>query len=178
MQSLRLCALALWLLAPPVSAQNSAAALHHRPQDGIRAFAEGCITATPSQQRADDAFGKYNLALRISSRPQGDFPAGNYNAFNASGTARTGKVSECRVRIRGLWLSSADPAIANALKKAGFTQIKSLPAKTRRNRSSIQNGRAAGLYRARGKTFLVQVAQVRQKAGRTTELAIVQLAPQ
>lgn len=180
MRRIFLLAIAVWVILPIQHSALSAGSAEqaHRPADGISAFLEGCISTSGSKQRAEAAFTKYDLATGISNRPQGDFPAGRFHTYSSAETARTGKLNACQVRIRSLWLTSADSVVAHTLKAAGFTQVKGIPAKEKQNGMRIENGSSAGFYSARGKTFFVQVAQVRQKAGRLTELSISQIATQ
>lgn len=164
---------AAFLVPVDASAQSRAMEVH-RPADGIRGFITGCLTSNPTPAQAKAGFDSYNLAESISNRPNGNFPAGQFATLSAQYFRRPFETT-CQVRIRSLWLSSADPAIAKAAAQAGFTQIESRAGTERVREATVEYGPASGVYRHGRDRYLLLVFQTKQRAGRTTELFIGRL---
>ena len=156
---------------------QTSAEIAHRPLDALNGFLEGCMTANNSTEHANAAFGKYDLTIGISNRPTGDFPAAIHYGKEYKHLALRGLKSDCRVRVRALWLSSFDPVVVSHLRSLGWSKTKSYPAKERRKGVGIEHGNASGLYSWKGRTFAVIVAQTKQRGGRLTELQISELTP-
>lgn len=170
-----LCLLGALVLADTGTAQGKTSAEQaHRPADGIRGFAAACLPVNVSLDSAKAAFRAFDLAPGISNRPTGQFPAGAYGGYPA-GMPGGAIETSCRVRIRGHWLSSADPFITEALRRGGYQRLASRQGTEVKRGARIEYGAASGVYRQGRRSFLVLISQTKQPAGRTTELFIGRL---
>lgn len=163
--------IALFLAAGLAQAQSRSETAH-RPKDGVAGFIEGCLTSKPSRDRANAAFAKYDMPTFISNRPTAKFPAGQFGGYPSS-NARSPFEASCRVRIRGLWLNYANATLTSNVTTQKFKMIESLAGTKRIKGASVRNGSASGVYSRSGARFIIQVAEIKQRGGRTTELSIL-----
>ncbi|MTI03062.1 hypothetical protein E1297_44360 [Roseibium sp. RKSG952] len=157
-----------------------------RPNDGVSAFVQACVSPNATREDALGIFDELNVSQWISDSPNAGFPRGEFvnqkylrevgpRGIEGHAYVRLkGYESYCAVRIRGSWLNKAQQPISDALSEGGFKYVENF---AQAQEQDFQISKLSGVYQNRGRYFLLIAAQSAQRAGRITDLEFFEFTP-